>query len=79
MLQTLKDFWHQSWTKVWGRVQVTAGVVALGWQSALPYLSNMSNDYNVKAALTALQVPAYVGLTVAVLGVVTLVARSHQN
>lgn len=42
-------------------------------------LDPMIRDPDVKSAITAMNFPAYVGLSLAIIGVITLAARSHVS
>jgi hypothetical protein len=67
----LRQLWLRSWTRVWSYAQVGVG-------SILFFLHILVTDPTIQAAITPLQIPAYVWAGLTVLGVVTYVAHGHN-
>lgn len=71
--QWLSNIWTKSWTTGLGWVKVIGGLfMALG-----AYLGGIVNDSNVHSALGAMNLPAEIGLGVAVLGAMVLFSEAH--
>lgn len=73
--QVTKTVWQESWSQLWGHLQLWGGFCA----SAFAILGEVLNDNGVKNAADALHLDPRITLAIAVLGVVTLMARSHKN
>lgn len=73
--QVFKQLWVRSWSRFWGWLQIASGTIALG----LTQLGALINQPDVKSAIGALALPAYIALGIAILGAITLMARSHPQ
>lgn len=73
--QLRKSFWKDSWSRLWGHIQLWSGTVSLGFAA----LGEILNNNSVKNAADALHLDPRISLALAVLGVVTLMARSHRD
>lgn len=86
MLQLLKEDWRasvkavwaRSWSRIWGWSKITLGALILSWNQIIIYIGNIAIDPEVKAQIASLGLPTYVGLGLAIIGCITLVARTHR-
>lgn len=75
MLAKLKAIWTQSWTKLLAEVKIIGGLfLALG-----AYAGGVVNDPGVHTAIGNLNLPAEIGLGLAVLGALVLVSMPHSD
>lgn len=74
-LQSLKAVWYQSWTKGWAQVQILGGA-ALG---SISGINSFLQDSTFQSYLGVLAVPKSVYITIAILGIVTLVAHGRED
>lgn len=68
----LKAFWEKNWTHVWGGLTSIGGFVIA---SAAPVLNNPE----VKDYLHQMNLPLWAGLSLTIIGVITLVSMEHRN
>lgn len=74
MRQRLSKLWQDSQVTAWGSAKVGAGSLLF----AIHFIAETLHDSDVKAALAAMNFPAYVGLGLAILGIITLAAEPHD-
>lgn len=71
----LQRLWRESWTALWGWSKVIAGATL----AIVHYAGKAVNDPGVHDALSAISLPVYVGLGIAVLGFITLASMEHVD
>ena len=71
----LQNLWRKSQVKIWGWFKIATGTSLVG----IHYVGHAVHDPSVQSALGPLQLPAYVGLGLAVIGFVTLASESHPD
>lgn len=74
MLQPFKAVWAKSWTSIWGWSKIVIGSIA----ALIPSIVNVTQDSNVRQEIEKLNLK-YLGLTLAILGAVTLMSMSHKD
>lgn len=72
--QLRKSIWKDSWSRLWGHIQLWGGAIA----ASFSILGEVLNDNTVKNAADAMHLDPRIMLGLAVLGVVTLMARTHK-
>lgn len=75
MWQDLKAWCFHSLTVAWGYTKILGGVVLYSAHELVDTAGNVITSPEVKSALSAMNFPAYVGLGLAVLGVITVSVR----
>jgi hypothetical protein len=73
-----KHVWKPDWGTAWGWTKLASGAIVLGFHSTLTALSPVINSTEVKSSLEALHLDPKIGLGLAVLGAITLIAASHE-
>ena len=68
----LNNLLKHSYTVWLGYVKILSGISLLG----IDYVHSILSDSGVKDAITAMKFPPYVGLGLAVLGVLVIIART---
>lgn len=63
-------FWNKAWTKIWAQLQLVGAAVTAG----ASYLAGVIHDPSVQSALSAVAMPTWAALGIALLGAVTLVS-----
>lgn len=74
-LQRLNEGLKKSWTVRWGFIKVALGGLLTALHELVPIIDGIVHDPDVKGAVSAMNFPAYVGLGLAVLGVITVLCR----
>jgi hypothetical protein len=72
---TIKAIWWESWTKAWGYTQAAVGFVLTGFSALYPFLS----DSEFKAYISDLNLPRTIGITLAILGIITWLAHGRKH
>lgn len=71
----LKAAWSKSWTTVLGWIKIWFGItLAVG-----SYIGHMFNDPGVQTALSKLDIPAEIGMGIAILGAIVLLSEAHSE
>jgi polyferredoxin len=68
-----KAIWQKAWTKLWGHCQWIAGAAI----TASPAVNEFFSNANAKTAVDSL-LPAWVGPTLIIIGVITFIASEHK-
>lgn len=78
-VKAAKNVWVESWSKIWGRIQVATGIVILCLQTILPYVGDILNDPTLKNTIPDFLVSPSVAAGISIIGGITLIARRHKT
>jgi hypothetical protein len=73
--QRFKDFWNNSQTVVWSKVQAGTGAAVVAVGSLHPWIS----DSTVKSYLDQLHISPQVGMALAGLGLISYICHGHSD
>jgi len=76
-LRPLHELWVKPWTRAFGVAKVVLGGLVVSSQEVFHYIGKMVTDPSVRVSLDSLQLPVWFGLTLTVLGFITLASMPH--
>lgn len=66
--------WDKAWTKIWAQLQLLGGAL----MAIISYMASVIHDPNVQSTLSAVAMPTWVAVGIAVFGAITLTSIASE-